>query len=196
MTLKKPPPDVPPYVSRATHALTSSWDAFLLASTGAPSSAGLYAVHASARGLKDLDLPPGASLLYVGKAERNLVSLDIRTHFTSGKTGSSTLRRSLAGLLREQLSLVGVPRNFQKPDGSANFGLEIEGDQRLTTWMRGELGLAFWPKADRAPALKRIEKRVIWDLDPPLNLTHVPEPRRDLRALRGALAAEARGYKA
>ena len=48
---------------------------------------------------------------------------DVGTHFAAGKTGSSTVRRSLAALLVEELALVAVPRNLAKPDGSANFGL-------------------------------------------------------------------------
>ncbi|MGW3547006.1 GIY-YIG nuclease family protein [Janibacter hoylei] len=55
--------------------------------------------------------------LYIGKAERSLVSRDLQTHFTSGKTGQSSLRRSLAALLRVELDLTAQPRNPSRPDG-------------------------------------------------------------------------------
>lgn len=56
----------------------------------------------------------------MGKAERSLASRDVDTHFSTAKTGSSTLRRSLAGLLVDQLALEGRPRNPAKPERFAN----------------------------------------------------------------------------
>ena len=66
-----------------------------------PPRPGLYAVHGNTAVWHQLGLgdPTDARPLYVGKAERSLASRDVNTHFSTGKTGSSTLRRSLAGLL-------------------------------------------------------------------------------------------------
>lgn len=94
-----------------------------------PPKPGLYAVHGDPSvwqrsGLGD---PPDDRPLYVGKAERNLAARDVRAHFSTGKTGSSTLRRSLAGLLADELQLEGQPRNLANPEALANFGLEQAG---------------------------------------------------------------------
>jgi hypothetical protein len=102
-----------------------------------PTRPGLYAVHGEAEVWQELGLgePTDARPLYVGKAERSLASCDVDTHFSTGKTGSSTLRRSLAGLLADQLALEGRPRNPAKPERFANFGLEASDDESLTGWM-------------------------------------------------------------
>ena len=91
-----------------------------------PTEPGLYAFYGDNRTWTELGLSRvfDDQPLYVGKAERSLNGRDVRTHFAAGKTGSSTVRRSLAALLVDELALVAVPRNLAKPDGSANFGLD------------------------------------------------------------------------
>src|SRR5690606_21537157 len=95
---------------------------------------GLYAVHGDVSVWDELRLtrPVDARPLYVGKAEDSLAGRDVGTHFGTGRTGSSTLRRSLAALLRETLDLRAQPRNPANPGYFANFGLEPDGDERLT----------------------------------------------------------------
>src|SRR5690606_38147520 len=121
-------------------------------------------------------------------------SRDVNTHFSTGKTGSSTLRRSLAGLLADQLALEGRPRNLAKPERFANFGLEASGDERLTDWMVTHLRLAVWPAPDGA-ILDAVETAVLAELLPPLNVAKVSTPWRPLvRAGRRRLAAEAEAW--
>lgn len=79
---------------------------------------------------------------YVGKAESSLASRDLRTHFRTGKTGSSTLRRTLAALLREELDLRALPRNRERPAYFANDALAPDGDERLTRSMHDNLEIA------------------------------------------------------
>lgn len=71
-----------------------------------------------------------------------------RRHFATGKTGSSTVRRSLSALLVDQLDLIPVPRNLDNRDGSANFALDPTGDapERLDgrAAESGNLGQARW----------------------------------------------------
>ena len=80
-----------------------------------PDAAGLYAIYGSAETWKLLGLadPTHENPLYIGKAEVSLVSRDLETHFKSGRTGQSTLRRSVAALLRDSRDnrLQAVPRN-------------------------------------------------------------------------------------
>lgn len=109
---------------------------------------GNYAAHGDTAVWQALGLgePTDARPLYVGKAERSLAPRDIDTHVSTGKTGSSTLRRSLAGSLSDALSLEGRPRNPAKPERFANFRLEGSGDERLTGWMVTTCG---WPSGPR-----------------------------------------------
>jgi len=147
-----------------------------------PKSPGLYAFYGDEKAWSDLDLSPAFNdqPLYVGKAERSLNGRDVGTHFTTGKTGSSTVRRSLAALLAAQLDLVAVPRNVARPDGSANYSLDAAGDDRLSGWMEERLVLATWVKA-KDVLLEEIETAVLLRLRPPLNLDKVGEPRDRLR---------------
>jgi hypothetical protein len=59
-----------------------------------PSARDLYAVHGDHSVWQQLGLgdPPADRPLYVGKAEQSLADRDVRTHFSTAKTGSSTLR--------------------------------------------------------------------------------------------------------
>lgn len=103
------------------HATSAAW-------TDVPSIAGLYAVFGDEHAIAALAIGTDTQPFYVGKAERSLVGRDLRTHFATGKTGSSTLRRTIAALLREDLDLRAVPRNLSRPDGSANYF--ARGDRR------------------------------------------------------------------
>lgn len=158
-----------------------------------PPAAGLYAVHGDQNASRDLaisdihDRP-----LYVGKAERSLVGRDVGTHFSTGKTGSSTLRRSIGALLADALGLRAVPRSAGVGQGTANFSFDVAGDQKLTDWMRAHLVLSVWVNRDGI-SLDEIEGQVIKQLLPPLNLAKMgkfADPR--VRAARAAMAAEAR----
>jgi hypothetical protein len=161
-----------------------------------PKHPGLYAFYGDDRTWSDLGLSRAydGQPLYVGKAERSLNGRDVRTHFAAGKTGSSTVRRSLAALLVNELGLVAVPRNLAKPDGSANFGLDEASEVRLSGWMQQRLSLATWSKPEDA-VLDEIETVVVRRLRPPLNLDKVGEPRQRLREARKHLADIARAWQ-
>lgn len=167
------------------------------AALSVPDQPGLYAFYGDEEAWVDLALEPvfDEQPLYVGKAERSLNGRDVRTHFASGKTGSSTARRSLAALLVYELGLVAVPRNLDKPDGSANFALDPASDARLSGWMESHLRLTTWTKA-QGVVLGDIETAVVRRLLPPLNLDKVGEPRERLRRARRHLADTARAWKA
>lgn len=163
-----------------------------------PSHPGLYAVHADPPVWRSLGLgaPPDERPLYVGKAERSLADRDVRTHFSTGRTGSSTLRRSLAGLLADELRLEARPRNLAHPEGFANFGLEAQGDERLTRWMFAHLRLAVWPAPEGA-VLDVVETAVLERLLPPLNVAKVKTLwRAQVQSGRKRLAQQAKAWSA
>jgi hypothetical protein len=163
-----------------------------------PRRPGLYAIHAPAEVWAELGLgdPPDERPVYVGKAERSLVSRDVDTHFGNGRTGSSTVRRSFAALLRVPLGLEGRPRNPAKPERFANYGLAPEHDERLTGWMRARLALAVWPKPDKCTlALGVIEQAILELLGPPLNIKGVVTSwTTQVGAARKVMADQARSW--
>lgn len=181
----------------ALEALRPPGSPISVATEEVPARPGLYAVHGSSQVWSDLGLgdPPDDRPLYVGKAEKSLASRDVRTHFSTGSTGSSTLRRSLAALLQQHLELRARPRNPAKPDHFASFGLESDGDERLTTWMCGSLRLATWESPSDV-SLDHIESAVLALLLPPLNLAKVRTTWRPaLLSARAVMAAEARTWE-
>ena len=142
-------------------------------------SPGLYALYGSAAVWHQLGLgdPPDDRPLYVGKAEDSLVTRDLRTHFATGRTGQSSPRRSFAALLVDDLKLVAMPRRPADPEPGkwTHYALEPDGDKRLTVWMLEHLRLAAWT-CERPVALGQLERLVMAELQPPLNLTGVTQP--------------------
>ncbi len=181
-------------VKKALSTLTASSVAIRDASAHVPAAAGLYAIYGDHDVWRELALgeAPDSRPLYVGKAENSLVARDLRTHFGTGRTGSSTLRRSFAALLADRLDLQAQHRNPDKPERPANYGLPAEDDARLTAWMQDNLRLAVWEKQG-PPTLASIEQQILARLLPPLNLTGIRTPWTDtVKAARRAMADEAR----
>jgi hypothetical protein len=160
-----------------------------------PSAPGLYALHADPATWRVLGLEEriGDSPLYVGKAEDGPASRDIDTHFAMGRTGSSTVRRSFAALLREPLKLRAVPRNPTEPGYFDNFALEAGGEERLTEWMLQHLTLSTWPKP-AGTRLRPVEVAVLKAWAPPMNLADVPRPSTLLKDARRHMADDARAW--
>jgi hypothetical protein len=181
--------------SEAVDTLSGTQYAIAEAIDHVPSEPGLYAIYADPETWQELKLEIREGCpLYVGKAEQSLLSRDIRTHFATGRTGSSTVRRSFAALLRKPLGLRGVPRNMERPERPANFGLEARGDQQLTAWMQERLFLAYWAKPATAVNLADIETAVIKMWQPPLNLVKIDRRLPALRHARRVMADDARTW--
>lgn len=164
-----------------------------------PRGRGLYAISEVTPSCVEagtLDAPVGpGGLLYVGKAEKSLAQRDVRQHFGTGKTGWSTVRRSFAALLRDELGLVPVPRATASATSTApaTFAATGESDLRLTTWMTEHLALRVWTPPSDAVVLAKVERGVITSMKPPLNLTHAG-PRPLLKAARAATMKKAAAY--
>ena len=162
-----------------------------------PTGPGLYAIHGDARTWTELGLgqPPDDRPLYVGKAEASLIARDLNTHFGSGQTGSSTVRRSVAALLRDALALRGIPRNTKKPERPANFGLTGPHDQRLGEWMASRLSLATWSKPSGCDSLLAVERVLLARWKSPLNLRDNDSPwKADVLAARTRMTVDARRW--
>lgn len=122
-----------------------------------------------------LERPPrtDGGWAYVGKSERSVNSRALGKHlgFDAKCTGWSSLRRSLAALLRVSEDFEIVPRNELKPGVYDRFGLIAYDEFKLGCWINDHAVMADWPW-DRSRPLKDIETDVITTLTPPLNLTH------------------------
>jgi hypothetical protein len=117
--------------------------------------------------------PVEGEIIYIGKTESSEESRSLRTHFSSGKTGSSTVRRTIGALLRDKLNLIPIPRS----NGSlahSNFKFDEHSEDRLTKWMKDNLALGFYPYPRTAGEIESFEKSLIATVAPILNLRDNP----------------------
>ncbi|WP_030490471.1 GIY-YIG nuclease family protein [Micromonospora chokoriensis] len=141
---------------------------------------GVYAWWACPSTLPDLPGPangtdPSLRLLYLGRAT-SLRGRILRNHLR--RSGSSTLRRTLAGLL--------VSEGY-RTTWTGRVVLLPEDETRLTAWMHEHLRLT-WAE-DAEPAI--IEAQLVRRLHPPLNVRGV-----DPEHLQAAVVAAKNSYNA
>ncbi|GEM_PF-549495 len=140
-------------------------------------SPGLYAWWVDEAGAAELgrglEVELRAGRIYVGQAgaassqagipsAATLRSRIGRNHL-GGRVRSSTLRRTLAGILAGPLGL--------RIAGEKE--LDEASEDRLSAWMAARLSLAVWPAPSDVP-LGELEKQVVQALEPPLNRGHLP----------------------
>ncbi|GAB4098531.1 GIY-YIG nuclease family protein [Sinomonas halotolerans] len=186
------------HLAEALTTLSGERWPIMLAKRHVPPTPGLYAIYGDTTAWTDLGLDPEPnSPLYVGKSEDNLVRRELDTHFAvdpakKTRTGSSTVRRSFAALMRDALELQAIPRNPEKPGYFSNYGLTLDGDTRLTAWMHERLSIAVWLRPTTlAHSLKTVESAIIHRWMPPLNIADNPRPLPRLRTAREAMTREA-----
>lgn len=135
-------------------------------------------------------------LIYIGKTESSQKSRDANTHFRSGKTGSSTVRRSLGAVLRSILGLRPVPRNntdYEKGRYS-HFKFDEESEIKLTEWMKEHVSISFYEYEGSPEELDSLETDIIRKLAPTLNIdkNHSGTYKAKLQKLRKSCAQIAR----
>lgn len=134
--------------------------------TRVPATPGLYGWWASPDVLPTLLGPPHPSipnlrLLYVGIATK------LRSRLGSnhlGRTGSSTLRRTLAGLLLDD--------EQYRTRWTDRVVLVDDDERRLTDWMVAHLRVSWCEH----PTPRDVEESIIHVLRPPLNVDHATGP--------------------
>jgi len=115
------------------------------------------------------DIIKKGKIIYIGKTEKSQRRRDAQTHFKSGRTGSSTLRRSLGAILRGQLNLKPIPRSYSE-DRMRDYKFIQESEIKLTEWMINNLSLSFHEIIEGKRFLRELEKTVINELVPILNI--------------------------
>lgn len=150
--------------------------------TAPPAASGLYAWWAAPQVLPHLPGPThphhdDLRLLYVGIAS-NLRRRIISNHLR--RSGSSTLRRTLAGLL--------LAEHGYRTERTDRVVLIAQDEARLTDWMRTHLRLNWCEHPNPAA----VEPDVITQWTPPLNLHHANGATRDIvKAARAAYNSSA-----
>ena len=116
----------------------------------------------------------------MGQSGRNVGKRS--NHFTAG-SGSRSPRRSLGALLKSKLGLK------VEPSGE-KYRFADNGEACLSAWMRRNLRCAIYPfNGDR----RTLEKRLIEENKPPLNLTGWPNPyKEEIEELRKQCREEAK----
>lgn len=135
-----------------------------------PTQSGIYAFYLSDSS-NLFDFGKGGQLVYVGIAKDSLHDRDFNQHFKTGKTGSSTLRRSIGAILKTNLNLIAIPRGASN-DTKRFENYKFKDDQPLTDWMIANLQIGYWVanKILTYPELRKIEKIVPIELKPTLDL--------------------------
>jgi len=128
-------------------------------------------------------------LIYIGLAA-NRNGLRGRCHFDA-RTRNHSPRKSLAALLREELSLSAVL--ITKPNSCDTWGLDAPSDARLSAWMKANLELAIEVCSD--PHSRETE--LVRQYAPPLNLTKCVQTcqQRRISQARANILAELRGHQ-
>ena len=157
----------------------------------APSLPGVYAIFLASGATLPLGGIARDGLVYVGMS-RDLASREFDTHFASGSTGFSTLRRSIGAVLKDKLNLVAIRRGSSNiPSNFQNYRFTSDGESKLTAWMEHNLEIGTCPLSD--PDYANQESALISRLQPVLNLTGWPNPQAAyIKRLRKVCADEAR----
>lgn len=157
-----------------------------VAALEAEECSGLYALFLAPGGA--LPEVPANGVLYVG-CSANLAQREFDTHFASGKTGFSSLRRSIGALLKEELWLRAIPRApGPSPTNVRNYRFDDAGERRLSDWMAVHLHVA----VAAHPQPEDVERDLISLACPALNLTGWDNPARvEIKRLRKVCAEEA-----
>jgi hypothetical protein len=99
---------------------------------------GIYAVHFMGNAFPVYSLKPSYNeIIYIGKTEKSQDSRHSKTHFASGKTGSSTLRRSIGALMKNGAKLNQIPRSVTETSEKrfTNYMFDETSEKLITDWM-------------------------------------------------------------
>lgn len=126
--------------------------------------------------------------LYVGIARTTLAERAGKMHLE--KTRMSTIRRSLAALLVDEMVL--LPGIVVDPRRRTKFSLAPAAEQRLTNWMTAHLQTTWMTHLSP----NDVEKEIIENLAPPFNHDHATKGpyAKPLQAHRDQLLVRVAGY--
>jgi hypothetical protein len=135
-----------------------------------PTESGIYAFFL-ADNSNLLDFGKSGQIIYIGIAKESLHDRDFNQHFKTGKTGSSTLRRSIGAVLKTKLKLTAIPRGGEN-DTKRFDNYKFVEEQTLTDWMKANLQIGYWVSDNPISyeQLRATEKQITIELKPTLDL--------------------------
>ena len=112
-------------------------------------------------------------IIYIGKTESSQEKRDAKTHFSTGKTGSSTVRKSIGALLHELEHLIPISRNLTDYEKGrfSHFKFDNESEKIITSWMNKNLALSFYEYPRTKQEIENLESNIIDELVPVLNIS-------------------------
>jgi hypothetical protein len=156
---------------------------------------GIYALFYTGQRFPFFNEVPRYEIIYIGKTESSQLSRDARTHFTSGKTGSSTVRKSIGSLLYSTEKLNPIPRNEidYKKGRFSQFKFDEQSEEKITQWMKNNLAISFYEFPKSKQDIDDLETDIIMNLTPILNIEKNPRNiyRNQLKNLRKICALKA-----
>ena len=113
-------------------------------------------------------------IIYIGKTESSQESRNAKTHFSSGKTGSSTVRKSIGAILSATENLKSIPRNANDYSKGrfSHFKFDDHGEAIITDWMVNNLSIAFFDFQGSKEDLDQLESEIINLVVPILNIDY------------------------
>lgn len=143
-------------------------------------------------------------IIYIGKTESSQEKRDAKTHLTTGKTGSSTVRKSIGSLLCSQEDLKPIHRNDSDHENGriSHFKFDLESEEIITEWMKNNLALSFYEYPENKQFIDKLETEIIRELKPILNIDYKNPDNpykvqiKQLRKNCAAIALKQSGFKA
>lgn len=116
-------------------------------------------------------------IIYIGKTESSQEKRDAKTHFATGKTGSSTVRKSIGSILNSQMKLNPISRNETDYEARrfSHFKFDESSEKIITNWMENNLALSFFEYPESKESIYQLETEIIKELKPILNIDKNPE---------------------
>ncbi len=113
-------------------------------------------------------------IIYIGKTESSQEKRDSKTHFTTGKTGNSTVRKSIGSILCSQENLIPIPRNDSDYEAGrlSHFKFDESSEKIITNWMKNNFALSFYEYPESKQLIDKLETEIIKQLKPILNIDH------------------------
>ena len=113
-------------------------------------------------------------IIYIGKTESSQEKRDSKTHFTTGKTGNSTVRKSIGSILCSQENLTPIPRNDSDYEAGrfSHFKFDAPSEKIITNWMKNNFALSFYEYPESKKLIDKLETEIIKQLKPILNIDH------------------------
>lgn len=121
--------------------------------------------------LKGFVLPKN-KIIYIGKTESSQQSRDANTHFKSGKTGSSTVRKSIGALLSQSEEIIPIIRSITdiEKGRTSHYKFDAASEEKVTQWMLDNLAVSFYEYPASKQEINELETDLITLLKPVLNI--------------------------